>query len=209
MASCGPTPERRSLDCRGRASVCRDRPERRTRLISTSQAAQPPSRCGCRPLSGGTRPWLGLAPWVRGSDSFNSIATRASRQAPHGSGRARSVSLSPLRTDSLPLVSKIYWRQSADDAILLHSKSEWRQAQRVGNEPSSVRTVAHQFDPLRRAARLSRVGVGELGARISRLYASRLRFPPGLSEFESHVQPLSRRSAQATLTTRRHLCRPQ
>ena len=30
---------------------------------------------------------------------------------------------------------------------LLHSKSEWRQAQRVGNEPSSVRTVAQQFDP--------------------------------------------------------------
>ena len=26
--------------------------------------------------------------------------------------------LSPLRTDSLPLVSKIYWRQSADDAIM-------------------------------------------------------------------------------------------
>ena len=30
------------------------------------------------------------------------------------------------------------------------------------------------------------------GYRISRLYASRLRFPPGLSEFESHVQPLCR-----------------
>ena len=26
--------------------------------------------------------------------------------------------ISPLRTDSLPLVSKIYWRQSADDAIM-------------------------------------------------------------------------------------------
>ena len=30
---------------------------------------------------------------------------------------------------------------------LLHSKSEWRQAQRVGNAPSSVRTVAEQFEP--------------------------------------------------------------
>src|SRR5215472_13870622 len=30
------------------------------------------------------------------------------------------------------------------------------------------------------------------GYRISRLCASRLRFPPGLSEFESHVQPLCR-----------------
>ena len=27
-------------------------------------------------------------------------------------------SLSPLRTDSLPLVSKIYWRESADNAII-------------------------------------------------------------------------------------------
>jgi len=26
--------------------------------------------------------------------------------------------LSPLRTDSLPLVSKIYWPQNADDAIM-------------------------------------------------------------------------------------------
>jgi putative transposase len=26
--------------------------------------------------------------------------------------------ISPLRTDSLPLVSKIYWRRSADDAIM-------------------------------------------------------------------------------------------
>jgi len=26
--------------------------------------------------------------------------------------------ISPLRTDSLPLVSKIYWRQSADDAMM-------------------------------------------------------------------------------------------
>ena len=32
---------------------------------------------------------------------------------------------------------------------------------------------------------------------------------PAFPNFESHVQPLSRRSAQATLTTRRHLCRPQ
>jgi hypothetical protein len=28
------------------------------------------------------------------------------------------LGISPLRTDSLPLVSKIYWRQSADDAIM-------------------------------------------------------------------------------------------
>ena len=34
-------------------------------------------------------------------------------------GRAkRQEDFSPLRTDSLPLVSKIYWRQSADDAIM-------------------------------------------------------------------------------------------
>jgi len=26
--------------------------------------------------------------------------------------------ISPLRTDSLPLVSKIYWRENADDAIM-------------------------------------------------------------------------------------------
>jgi hypothetical protein len=30
----------------------------------------------------------------------------------------RYVTLSPLRTDSLPLVSKIYWPQNADDAIM-------------------------------------------------------------------------------------------
>jgi len=30
----------------------------------------------------------------------------------------QSDAVSPLRTDSLPLVSKIYWRQSADDAIM-------------------------------------------------------------------------------------------
>ena len=29
-----------------------------------------------------------------------------------------SEDLSPLRTDSLPLVSKIYWPQNADDAIM-------------------------------------------------------------------------------------------
>jgi hypothetical protein len=28
------------------------------------------------------------------------------------------VAVSPLRTDSLPLVSKIYWPQNADDAIM-------------------------------------------------------------------------------------------
>ena len=28
------------------------------------------------------------------------------------------ASISPLRTDSLPLVSKIYWPQNADDAIM-------------------------------------------------------------------------------------------
>ena len=28
------------------------------------------------------------------------------------------VFLSPLRTDSLPLVSKIYWPENADDAIM-------------------------------------------------------------------------------------------
>ena len=28
------------------------------------------------------------------------------------------IMVSPLRTDSLPLVSKIYWPQNADDAIM-------------------------------------------------------------------------------------------
>jgi len=32
--------------------------------------------------------------------------------------RVQRVAISPLRTDSLPLVSKIYWRQSADDAMM-------------------------------------------------------------------------------------------
>ena len=32
-----------------------------------------------------------------------------------GAGEDR---VSPLRTDSLPLVSKIYWRESADNAII-------------------------------------------------------------------------------------------
>ena len=30
----------------------------------------------------------------------------------------RKGSFSPLRTDSLPVVSKIYWRESADNAII-------------------------------------------------------------------------------------------
>src|SRR6516164_8590288 len=33
------------------------------------------------------------------------------------------IPLSPLRTDSLPLVSKIYWPQNADDAIM--DAPEW------------------------------------------------------------------------------------
>ena len=38
------------------------------------------------------------------------------RQCPHQPQAA--LRISPLRTDSLPLVSKIYWPQNADDAIM-------------------------------------------------------------------------------------------
>ena len=39
-------------------------------------------------------------------------------RGPPGETAAEIEMVSPLRTDSLPLVSKIYWRRSADDAIM-------------------------------------------------------------------------------------------
>jgi len=44
--------------------------------------------------------------------------TIAVAQAAYAFAPASFGLISPLRTDSLPLVSKIYWRQSADDAIM-------------------------------------------------------------------------------------------
>jgi hypothetical protein len=35
-----------------------------------------------------------------------------------GANALKVTIVSPLRTDSLPLVSKIYWPQNADDAIM-------------------------------------------------------------------------------------------
>ena len=35
-----------------------------------------------------------------------------------GAQNEAAILLSPLRTDSLPLVSKIYWRESADNAMI-------------------------------------------------------------------------------------------
>ena len=55
--------------------------------------------------------WSDLGVWrmVRPSGSGNSSFADKRREW---------QILSPLRTDSLPLVSKIYWRESADNAII-------------------------------------------------------------------------------------------
>ena len=49
-------------------------------------------------------------------DARLSIRLRPSAQSP--TQMRRPGSLSPLRTDSLPLVSKMYWPENANDAIM-------------------------------------------------------------------------------------------
>ena len=61
MASCGPTPERRSLDCRGRASVCRDRPERQRPGLRPRRGALA-RRFARRVLAFDEVHWLGFDP---------------------------------------------------------------------------------------------------------------------------------------------------
>src|SRR5215469_3511551 len=84
---------------------------------------------GAIDVSGGK--WLAVMPfdarltaWVDSSsgDMLAGLSKCPSLKIPPGfwanAALADANPISPLRTDSLPLVSKIYWRRSADDAIM-------------------------------------------------------------------------------------------
>ena len=61
---------------------------------------------------------LGSAvPGGKSCQTDHDCGDRAFRRSRDRSRRTRK-SISPLRTDSLPLVSKIYWPENADDAIM-------------------------------------------------------------------------------------------
>src|SRR6516165_10866960 len=77
----------------------------------------PPRRPGRRASPGGGGHFI-QPPATAAKDDEAAALPSPSPTTSAAATRGRIYDVSPLRTDSLPLVSKIYWPQNADDAIM-------------------------------------------------------------------------------------------